>query len=144
MAVYKIFPTQDTTLYSIYPEMNTGLDEILEASLEVGALTVPAPQASRFLIQFSSDEITDVVNNKISNSQWQSNLRCFIADVTALNATTTLEIYPVSQSWNMGTGKYLNVPETQNGTSWIWRNYQGGTMWTTISFAAVNFCFLLF
>ena len=136
MAVYKIFPTQDTTLYSIYPEMNTGLDEILEASLEVGALTVPAPQASRFLIQFSSDEITDVVNNKISNSQWQSNLRCFIADVTALNATTTLEIYPVSQSWNMGTGKYLNVPETQNGTSWIWRNYQGGTMWTTISFAA--------
>jgi hypothetical protein len=28
MAVYKIFPTQDTTLYSLYPEMNTGLEEL--------------------------------------------------------------------------------------------------------------------
>ena len=136
MAVYKLFPTQDATLYSIDPEMNTGLDEIIEASLTVGALETPAPQASRFLIQFSSEEIDDIINNKISSSAWQSNLRCFIADVTALNAATTLEIYPVSQSWNMGTGKYLNVPETQNGASWIWRNYQGGTIWTTSSFAA--------
>jgi len=136
MAVYKIFPTQDATLYSIAPEMNTGLDEILEASLEVGALTDPAPQASRFLIQFSSDDINDVINNKILENAWQSNLRCFIADVTALNANTTLEIYPVSQSWNMGTGKYLNSPQTQNGCSWIWRDYQGGTPWTTSSFAA--------
>ena len=135
MAVYKIFPTQDATLYSMDPEMNTGLDEIIEASLTVGALDTPAPQASRFLIQFSSDEISDIINNKISNSTWQSNLRCFIADVTALNATTTLEIYPVSQSWDMGTGKYLNIPEVQNGTSWIWRNYQGGTAWATSSFA---------
>ena len=136
MAVYKLFPTQDTTLYSMYPEMNTGLDEILEASLEVGALTVPAPQASRFLIQFSSDEIIDVINSKISGSQWQSNLRCFVADVTSLNKDTTLIAYPVSQSWNMGTGRFGNSPETQNGASWIWRDYQGGTAWTTSSFAA--------
>ena len=104
MAVYKLFPTQDATLYSIDPEMNTGLDEIIEASLTVGALETPAPQASRFLIQFSSEEIDDIINNKISSSDWQSNLICFIADVTALNAANTLEIYPVSQSWNMGTG----------------------------------------
>ena len=136
MAVYKLFPTQDTTLYSMYPEMNTGLDEILEASLEVGALTVPAPQASRFLIQFSSDEIIDVINSKISGSQWQSNLRCFVADVTSLNKDTTLIAYPVSQSWNMGTGRFGNSPETQNGASWIWRDYQGGIAWTTSSFAA--------
>lgn len=136
MAVYKIFPTQDTTLYSMYPEMNTGLDEILEASLEVGALIKPAPQASRFLIQFSSDEITDVIDNKISGSQWQSNLRCYKADVKALNSNTTLEVYPVSQSWNMGTGRFGNSPETQNGASWIWRDYQGGTIWTTSSYAA--------
>ena len=35
MAVYKIFPTQDTTLYSMYPTMNTGIDEVLETSLDV-------------------------------------------------------------------------------------------------------------
>ena len=32
MAVYKIFPTQDATLYSAYPNMNTGIDEIIEAT----------------------------------------------------------------------------------------------------------------
>jgi hypothetical protein len=135
MAVYKIFPTQDTTLYSLYPEMNTGLDEILESSLEVGNYGTPSPQASRFLIQFDSNEITDVINNRISGSQWQSNLKCFVANVTALNSDTTIEIYPVSQSWNMGTGRFANSPEVQNGASWIWRDYQGGTKWTTSSFA---------
>lgn len=134
MAVYKIFPTQDTTLYSMYPEMNTGLDEILEASLEVGAIGTPSPQASRFLIQFSSDEIADMIDNKISGSQWQSNLKCFIANVTALNENTTLETYPVSQSWNMGTGRFANSPQTQNGASWIWRDYQGNNAWTNGTF----------
>jgi len=135
MAVYKIFPTQDTTLYSLYPEMNTGLDEILESSLEVGNYGTPSPQASRFLIQFDSNEITDVINNRISGSQWQSNLKCFVANVTALNSDTTVETYPVSQSWNMGTGRFAYSPEVQNGASWIWRNYQGGIAWTTSSFA---------
>jgi hypothetical protein len=32
MAIYKIFPTQDATLYSAYPTMNTGLNAILETS----------------------------------------------------------------------------------------------------------------
>jgi hypothetical protein len=136
MAVYKIFPTQDTTLYSLYPEMNTGLDEILESSLEVGNYGTPSPQASRFLIQFDSNEITDVINNRISGSQWQSNLKCFVANVTALNSDTTVETYPVSQSWNIGTGRFAYSPEVQNGASWIWRDYQGGTAWTTSSYAA--------
>jgi hypothetical protein len=35
MAVYKIFPTQDATLYSAYPTMNTGLDAILEVSNKI-------------------------------------------------------------------------------------------------------------
>ena len=30
MAVYKIFPTKDATIYSLYPSRNTGLDEIIE------------------------------------------------------------------------------------------------------------------
>ena len=34
MAVYKIFPTADATLYSRFPNQNTGLDEILEVSVK--------------------------------------------------------------------------------------------------------------
>lgn len=135
MAIYKIFPAQDATLYSISPEMNTGLDEILEVSLKVGDIGTPAPQSSRFLIQFDTDELVNLITTKISSSSWQSNLRCFIAKVNALNLDTTLEVYPVSQSWNMGTGRFESSPEIQNGVSWIWRDYQGGTPWTTSSFA---------
>ena len=32
MAVYKLFPEKDSTIYSGFSTMNTGLDEILEAS----------------------------------------------------------------------------------------------------------------
>ena len=38
MAVYKIFPTQDATLYSYYPLMNTGLDAICEISNQLNIL----------------------------------------------------------------------------------------------------------
>jgi hypothetical protein len=41
MAVYKIFPTQDTTLYSAYPIMNTGLDAILETSNIIDISGIP-------------------------------------------------------------------------------------------------------
>lgn len=134
MAVYKIFPTKDATIYTAYPDANSGLDEIIETSLEVGALMFPAPQASRFLIQFPSNEISDILINKISSSQWQSNLRCFIANAEGLNLDTTLEIYPVSQSWEMGVGKYANVPKTTTGVSWIWKDYLSGSKWISGSF----------
>jgi len=65
MAVYKIFPIADTTLYSGYPSMNTGLDEIIESStnFKAGVLETPGlyPQTSRYLIKFNSSDITDVI-----------------------------------------------------------------------------------
>ena len=65
MAVYKIFPSKDTTLYSMYPNMNTGLDEIIEASETSIAPNDPNPQVSRFLIQFPQTSIDDIIDNKI-------------------------------------------------------------------------------
>jgi hypothetical protein len=132
MAIYKIFPTQDATIYSAYPEKNTGLDEILETTLSPISLTGYA-EASRFLIQFSSNEITDIINNKINNSTWDSYLRCFISNVEGLNLDTTLEIYPVSQSWDMGIGKYLYSPEVTTGVSWFYKDYFEGTYWFNTS-----------
>ena len=55
MAVYKIFPEKDATIYSLFPAMNTGLDEILEVG-NLNLQTNTNPQVSRTLIKFNQDE----------------------------------------------------------------------------------------
>ncbi len=140
MAVYKIFPSQDATIYSAYPAMNTGLDEILEAStnFKTGILQTNGeyPQASRFLVQFDSDEITYVSASLIGTASWDANLRLFVANDTGLSGTTTVAANAIAQSWNMGTGHYLDSPENESGVSWIWRLYSGSNAWTTSGFSA--------
>jgi hypothetical protein len=138
MAVIQIFPSKDATLYSAYPDLNSGLDEIIEANTNfiTGSLRIDGsiPQASRFLIQFSNSEIQNAFSTLVKTSSWDANLKVFAADVTGLSNTTTLAINAVAESWEMGTGLYYNNPPTTNGVSWIWRNYSGSTPWTTASF----------
>ena len=87
MAVYKIFPEKDATLYSISPSENTGLDEILELST---IYDNQVTYASRPVIQFNQDEIADIISNKISGSAWQSNLRLFLARASNIPLNYTL------------------------------------------------------
>ena len=135
MAVYKLFPSQDATIYSKYPNKNTGLNEILSVSIE-DSQDSGNTQASRTLIQFSSIEIADVINNKVSGSIWSASLRGFIAEANGLNSDTTLEIYAVTGSWNMGTGKYSYSPEYNDGVSWYNRLASGSGTWRTTGFPA--------
>lgn len=135
MAVLKIFPEKDATLYSAYPSMNTGLDEIIEASLAAYSETSNSPQASRFLIQFANEDLTSAINlipqNKYQTGNWNATLQCFIANTEGLNLDTTLKCFPVAKSWGMGTGHYLDNPIVTNGTSWIWADYSGSIPWTS-------------
>jgi hypothetical protein len=133
MAIYKLFPSQDATIYSRYPNKNAGLNEILSVSIE-DAQDSGNTQAARTLIQFSSTEIADVINNKISGSVWSASLKGFISEVNGLNSDTTLEIYAVTGSWNMGTGKYSYSPEYTNGVSWYNRLSSGSGAWRTTGF----------
>ena len=128
MAVYKIFPTQDTTLYSSYPLMNTGLDAICEASNTLGI--DGNPRVSRYLTQFDQNEIQDIIENKISGSQYDIFLKNFVATVQGINQNTKLEILPLAQQWNNGTGYYLDNPQEQDGASWTYANYNGSGPWS--------------
>ena len=138
MAVYKIFPTQDTTIYSGYPSMNTGLDEILETTTnyKTGQLQQNGvyPQATRFLVKFSQTEISDVFSNLIGTSSWDSNLRVFNSYTNGLINTTSLVVNALYQDWSMGSGHFLDSPEVSNGASWVWSDYSGSTKWATSSF----------
>ena len=133
MAIYKLFPSQDATIYSRYPDKNTGLNEILSVSIE-DAQDSGNTQATRTLIQFSSTEITDVINSKVSGSNWSASLRGFLAEANGLNSDTTLEVYAITGSWNMGTGKYSYSPEYTNGVSWFNRLSSGSGAWKIAGF----------
>jgi hypothetical protein len=67
MAVYKIFPFKDTTLYSFYPDMNTGIDPINQISNLNFALDT-YPQVARTILSFDSTEIADTIENVIQHS----------------------------------------------------------------------------
>ena len=102
MAVYKLFPLQDASMYSFYPYMNTGIDPIIE----IGNLNVninPVPQVFRYLIEFDQNEINSVVNTKIGATKaFNSVLKAYIANAQGVIFDTELEIYPISGSWNNG------------------------------------------
>ena len=229
MAIYKLFPEKDATLYTQDITMNTGLDEILEASTY---LLDDSAQTSRYLIKFSTNELAGAYNayvsgsgisnlsgdlsvsltqnptnltnttynnigltsslgegiggrvnvtvsgntisaisianrgknykigdqlkisnlltttnalatasitlttNNFQNRNYQTNLRNYAAVVTNLNSTSYLKIYPISQSWDMGTGRFGNSPITTNGCSW--RDKIEGVNWTNGTFATLT------
>jgi hypothetical protein len=128
MAIYKIFPTKDSTIYSEFPESNTGLDEILECSSYINKSTL---YSSRYLIQFSQNEINTLLNN-IEESNFKVFLRNHSAIIEGLNTSTQLHIYPVAEKWEMGTGRYNEM--LTNGVSWIWKDSQGSEEWETSNF----------
>lgn len=135
MAVYKIFPLQDAALYSRYPEMNTGIDSILEIS-NLNPSTVSTPVVARSIIEFDQAEINSAIDTlNTGSTAISASLRSFIANAEGVVMQSDLYVYPVSGSWNNGSGEFLDNPYTTNGVSWEFRSNSGSNAWTTESFA---------
>ena len=134
MATYFIFPEKDTTIYSnpLKTSLNTGLDEILEISKE--------PDTnfnSRILIKFNTEEIIDVLENKIgSEIPFSSSLQLFSTEHKELGFEQNLIVHPVSESWENGRGRHNNSPQTIDGVSWLYRD--GINLWTSSGSTFLN------
>jgi len=136
MAVYKIFPEKDTFILSQYPAQNTGRDEILDISNYNGininsSAAGDLPAVTRALIQFKSTDISNIINNTISGSAFQSNLKLYLANAENAPLNYTLESYPISGTWDMGTGRVNDNPKTKDGCSWGWKGESGSRAWTS-------------
>jgi hypothetical protein len=127
MAVYKIFPEKTATLYSYYPITNTGLDEIIELSTYY--TITGTNEVSRGLIKFPTNQITDIITNKVTNKTFDVYLKLYLANASSLPLNYILYCHPLSGSWNMGTGKLGNVPITTDGASWQFRDTISGSNW---------------
>ena len=132
MAVYKIFPTRDATLYSAYPNMNTGDDAILEVSNTFPDIN-PSPRVARSIIDFEGSHILEVWNNHLSssNDNWQAYLRLYAAEVSGIDQDTKLETVLISGSFDNGSGQFNDKPQSTNGVSWNWRYYSSSGAWDT-------------
>lgn len=133
MAIYKIFPEKDTTVYSAYPTANTGLDPILEIQNQQATLNDTA-QISRMLLKFPSSELIDIINKAGGAGRYSASLKLSLADATNLPDNYTLYCYPISQSWQAGTGKFLYDPKSAEDCTWVDRD--NSSTWLTSGFAA--------
>ncbi len=136
MAVYKLFPEKDASIYSAYPAMNTGLDPILDVANQVTESN-PVSRVARSLIKFNQSEIDNVIDNIASvtaSSDWSSSLKLDVAKATNVILNSSLEVYPISGSWNNGTGQYLDNKENTTGCSWVFSDYSGSNKWLMAGF----------
>ena len=129
-----IFPTQDTTIYNTTASMNTGIDEILELTKVISGST-GALKRSRALLQFDFSEISSSLAARgITTSSDAGNLRYFlkmyIAQEKDVPNDYSISIHPLRSSWVGGLGRSTNVPVTEEGCSWTYRDgVTAGTTW---------------
>lgn len=127
MAIYKIFPAADATIYSKFPDKNTGLDEILEVAVKNNQNYDNSGVANPYAINSNDDirrsliRFSDADLNKIKSfttGSWQAGLKLYLANAENLSATYSIEVRQVSQSWDMGTGQFQDSPPVRNGACW--------------------------
>ena len=138
MAYYFIYPEKDTTIYS-HPyrkDLNTGIVGTLSLDSEKDGIDNDLYYPSRFLIQFKDSDITSVIQNKITGN-FSASLITYATEFSQnLPKTQTIELYPLSQSWENGTDRYLEHPYNNgvisNGASWLYTdNGTTKTRWET-------------
>ena len=137
MAVYKLFPSKDASIYSGYPAMNAGLDPILDVANLVTDIN-PVAKVARSLIKFDQSQIEDVIDNiaKVTGSwdNFSGSLKLNVAKATNVILKSKIEVYPISGSWNNGSGQYLDKPVNHTGVSWVYSDYSGSNKWSTGGF----------
>ena len=138
MAVYKLFPSQDASIYSAYPAMNTGLDPILDVANYVTDFN-PVSSVARSLIKFDQSQINNVIDNiasVTSSLNLTASLKSFVAKATNVVLESTIEAYPISGSWNNGSGQYLDNTQNTTGVSWVYSAFSGSAPWPISSFSS--------
>lgn len=136
--IYSIYSVKDATIYEKYPTLNTGIDQVLELGK---VIEQTSSYNSRILVKFDLAELTNNFNTTVLTQTASYYLKLTATQPTEIPLEYTLYAYPISQSWNMGTGLYSTaVTGSSNGVSWGYRlGYVHGTntgsFWTTSSFA---------
>ena len=119
---YFLTASKDASIFLQQPTQNTGLDEILEVSkVYYGSLK----DTARSLIKFDTDSLSSKLSDgSVTMSVAEMVLR--ETEPSEIPLSYSLEINPVSQSWEMGNGTRFDDIST-SGCTWNYRD--SGSNW---------------
>ena len=127
MAVYKLFPNKDTFIYSEIPVGNAGYDEMIEIG---GYPVLDVGQTCRTLIQFETQEIQNVINNKAGGTPVAAYLNIKLASAYETPTSHSVMAYPMYEYWDGGVGKFADYPFDKSGCSWRYAKANMSGSWT--------------
>jgi hypothetical protein len=117
MAYLFVTASKDATIYFQNPKKNTGLDEILEISKTYNNRKI---SVNRTLIKFNTEDIESLYNIYGDNPD-KIDLILKQTDSREIPIDYNIFAYPISGSWEMGDGFFIN-DITDNGVTWFDRN----------------------
>ena len=120
-----LYPTETCTLYSHYDVLNTGADEIIEVASDFTPTS--GPMTARSLIKFSNE---DIFSNFSPTNRYTLNLK--IVQSMELADQVEIEVFPVSESWDNGKGRFSDREVIYPGASWSYRNEEKET-WSSVT-----------
>ena len=132
MGVFKIFPSQDATIYSDFQFTNAGLDAILDLSKKPPYLFPYSSSVSRVLLKFDNDDINEAVSK--SGANFTASLKIYNSTVESIPTNFNIELHPLYESWDMGTGRFNDIPTIKDGASWVYRSANQTNAWITNSY----------
>jgi hypothetical protein len=116
-----------------FKDKNTGQDEILELKKVFFDRTFSHP--TRVLVQFDTDKIKNYITSSNVPVNYKLNLRLYETEGTSgLSEEYKIAAYPLSEDWDEGVGKEVDVPKTTDGCSWTYRKNRDGASeveWTS-------------
>lgn len=124
--IYSIYPIKDTTIYEKYPYINVGIDSILDLSYTPKDVT--SSYESRALLKFDLNSFP--TESLPTSSQYYLNL--YVSELNEIPYIYEIHVHPISSTWDMGIGKYDNIPTETEGCTWYNRNIND--KWLTGSF----------
>lgn len=126
MAYYFLTASKDASVYLQQPDQNCGLDEILEVSkIYYGNIKDVSRSFLKFDINSFSQSLSE---NSVGFDEAYLIMR--EADSEEIPLNFEIEIYPVSESWEMGKGTRFDDIETA-GITWNYREGDSSLRWVS-------------
>ena len=127
MAYYFLTASKDASVYLQQPDQNCGLDEVLEVSkVFYGNIK----DVSRALLKFDIEPLSaSIASGDVTMSSAELVLRETESEELPLDFT--INIHPISQSWEMGKGTRFDNIETA-GVTWNYREGDSSLRWVDV------------